>query len=221
MPNPSQVSTQNINTELGVSSTAQLKLSNNWVKNVASTFSTANTNVKMGQCRWGINFPGGGMINVRGDARDYTKEYQYSNYLTISSYDQLASYDAFDFVEAHVRLSLFSNGIMRIIANNLDPVFGNFSQDFTWLTSGSNSDYTARFDLESGALSAGSSASNTDLALSSTREWYCITAAMQGTHNQNDLDVATGNLIIKAYSSGTTLITRPVQMHAEATLGPI
>lgn len=44
MPNPSQVRAQDVNTELGVPTTTSIKMSNNWVLNVASVSETVTTN---------------------------------------------------------------------------------------------------------------------------------------------------------------------------------
>jgi hypothetical protein len=216
MPNPSQVSAQNINTELGVSSTAQLQLSNNWVKNLASTFSTSNSNIRMGDCRWGINFPGGEMLNYRGGNQDYVKTYNLNNSLTISSFDGVETYDSFTVAQSVAALTLFSNGVMKIEANDTgDP---GYSQHFTWLTSGANSEYTAQFNVTSGALTGGSGA-NTDHVLTADRTWIVSTNILQGSGgDQSDTRQASGNLIIK---SGGTLITRPVSLYAQAYLGPI
>lgn len=219
MPDPSSVSAQQINTELGVSSTTILPLSNNWVKNLASTWSTSNSNIKMGDCRWGINFPGGEMLNYRSGSESYSKKYQLDNELQISSYDQVAVYDSFTTAQAAAWLTLYSNGVMKIEANDTgDP---GYSQHFTWLTSGANSDYTARFDLyPGGTLSAGSSNANEDLALTADRTWYVVSPLLQGSGgDQDETAFASGNLIIK--SGGTTLINRPVYLYAQATLGPI
>jgi hypothetical protein len=221
MPNPSSVSAQQINTELGVSSTTILPLSNNWVKNLASTFSTANTNVKMGDCRWGINFPGGSMLNYRSGIEDYSKNYDQDNRLYIGSFDQVPVYDFSTATQASCWVTLYSNGVMKIEANDSGDV--GTPQHFTWLTSGTNADYTGNFTVDSGfegALDAGSSANNSDLALSTTRQWYVVTSLLQGSGgDQDDVKVVQGNLIIK--SSGTTLITRPVTLYAQATLGQI
>lgn len=78
MPAPSQTTAQNINTELGVSSTAELQMSNNWVKNVACKSSGA---ISYGDCRWGINFPGGYM-----DSFGYSTNYISDNKLALDSF---------------------------------------------------------------------------------------------------------------------------------------
>ena len=52
MPNPSQVSSQNVNSELGVSTTTQLSWGNNWVRNVATQYSGTNSTVNASKMRW-------------------------------------------------------------------------------------------------------------------------------------------------------------------------
>lgn len=219
MPNPSSVTAQQINFEIGATSnTTTLQLSNNWVKNLASTFSTANSNIKMGDCRWGINFPGGYLYNNRQTTQSFTKTYDTDNILQINSYDQLALYTGGDIVQAAAYFELFSNGVMRLIG--FDSQGGNYYVHITWLTSGLNSDYTANLNVISGAVTAGSSAINSDLALSTNRSWTVGTNQLLGSGgDQDETQTVTANLIIK--SAGTTLIIRPVTLYAQATLGAL
>ena len=63
MPSPNAVSASNVNTELGVGSSAQLNWGNNWVRNVTTQFTGTNSTVNGSKMRWGINFPGGEDFN--------------------------------------------------------------------------------------------------------------------------------------------------------------
>ena len=77
-----------------------------------------------------------------------------------------------------------------------------------------------QFQVTNGALTGGSDSANTDLSLSSNRTFQVATAVLFGTNgDQSVLNDASGNLIIK--SGGTTLISRPTSLFAEAALGPI
>ena len=143
---------------------------------------------------WGICFPGRFV--------DGYSDLSYNNYANSANAD---IYDA-DYVlspgvaAACSELSIFANGVYRMTG-------GANSYHRTWLTSGVNSDYTANFAISSGSVTAGSSATNTDLALSSDRAWYCYVAGA-------GLLEARGNLIIK--SSGTELFRRPLVLSAYA-----
>lgn len=213
MPNPSQVTSSNVNTELGKGNGTTLQLGNNWTRNLTTQSSGS---VTYGKARWGINFPGGSMVNYRSGLQLYEKQYQINNILQISSSDIVSVYDDFTIVQAAAWIRLYSNGVMRLEANDAgDP---GYSEHITWRTSGTSSEYTAQFNITSGSLSAGSDSTNTDLALSTDRSWYIITQYLQGSGGDNgDIKTADGNLIIK--SGGTTLISRPVSLYAEATLG--
>ena len=88
----------------------------------------------------------------------------------------------------------------------------------TWLTSGAAGDYTVQFQRTSGnTLTGSSSASNTNLAMSTDRFFALFTGAVGPGNGIVDKDTF-GNIIIK--DSGGTLITRPIQLstYAEVSL---
>jgi len=213
MPNPSQIRSSQINTELGVSSTAQLRMGNAWVRNVTTELSGT---VTFGKARWGINFPGGTL----SDDFDYAPNYEATSQLFLTASDFLTFYGSSDDVQGFTGLYLYSNGVMKLEAGTTAALARSYHR--TWLTSGSNTDYTARVDLDAGSdpASTGSSATGEDLGLDTNRVWYGATDVYFGSGG--DISVMTtvyGNLIIK--SAGTTLIRRPIYFVAEARLGEI
>lgn len=198
MPAPSQVTAGNINTELGVSSTAEIQMSNNWVKNVACKSSGA---ISYGNCRWGINFPGGSV-----DGTGYAKQYDQNSTLVDLAYSVGAGTQF-----ATCELTIASNGNMVIYASDMN---GTYSHVVNWLTSGAAGDYTAQLQVVSGNSPTGSAA-NTDLNLGTTRTWTWTVADNSGGGTTT---LATdGNLIIK--DGGGTLITRPISFSASAAGG--
>lgn len=195
MPSPSQVSAQNINTELGVGTTTTLSLGNNWVRNV-TTQTTGS--VDYGKARWGINFPGGRLINDLG----YSKTYGGGQANLPNTYFYMFAYDAgFSLASSNTILTVYSNGVMKLEANGSTTATN--VHHVTWLTSGVNSDYTAQLKVND-AVAIGGAALNTDLALSTTREWSSGAASGGGTAS----NYANCELIIK--DSGGTLISRPI-----------
>lgn len=204
MPNPSQVSAQNINTELGVGSTTLIQLNNNWVRNVASK---SSGQISYGDCRWGINFPGGSQsADVIAPANSYNKTYSTSPNLDLSAYDfSLSS------AEANTSLKIGSDGTLTI--ESIAGATYNIAQ-FTWLTSGSNSDYTANLYVNSDTTLNPNypSTTNVDHSLSETRHWR-ILAASGGGDAQG---YANCDLIIK--SGGTELFRRRITMFVLASV---
>lgn len=199
MPAPSQVTAQDINTELGVSSTAQIEMSNNWVKNVACKSSGA---ISYGDCRWGINFPGGDMglggYNLLGAT------YGASSKLEISS-AHLVFFDGATSAFCTSEINFYANGVMRL--NSYSAGSGSFVYHRTWLTSGSAGDYTVQFQRTGGdALTGGTT--NTDLVMSTTRTF--VLDGTVGPSVGTDFKNTIGNLIIK--DGGGTLITRPIEL---------
>jgi hypothetical protein len=198
MPNPSQVSAQNINTELGVGTTTELSLGNNWVRNVATkstgTISYANT-------RWGINFPGGLVTADYFGTNTYLRAYNTDPFLNLNATDF-----GFGSASANTILAIYSNGVMKFEATTTSY---SVAHHVTWLTSGSNSDYTAQL-LVNDAIAIGGASLNTDLVLSTTRIWSSGAAAGGGGQAIN---YANCDLIIK---SGGELITRRVYFNTFA-----
>lgn len=205
MPDPSQVSAQNINTELGVGSTTLIQLNNNWVRNVATK---SSGQISYGNCRWGINFPG----------RDHTTTQSVPQYSAsplqevITQSSPSAGGGAFN-ARARSGLNVYSNGVMRIYAEeeeNNGIVASNYFHR-TWLTSGANSEYTIQMNVDFGAFTSGNT-TNTDIAMSSTTGWE----VMAFSTGANQTKIANGNIIIK--SSGTEIFRRPFSYIAEAEI---
>jgi hypothetical protein len=174
-------------------------MSNNWVKNVACKSSGA---ISYGDCRWGINFPGGVMDQSGG----YDVNYETNSTLQISA-SQFTPQDGFSYAEGYSEIRFYANGVMRLQAST---TAGPTNYHKTWLTSGSAGDYTVQFQQTSGdALDGGSSAANTDLAMSTDRLFALFTGIVgtgAGFVSKNTL----GNIIIK--DGGGTLITRPIEL---------
>jgi hypothetical protein len=213
MPAPSQVSASNVNTELGVGSSTQLRWGNNWVRNVTTQYTGTDSTVNGSKMRWGINFPGGTISNTLG--YNVNVQYGLDSTLYLDGQDILTVYDSSSTVQGSTGITLFSNGVMQIAAGDAQNPQTTYHR--TWLTSGVNSDYTAQLRVDSGAITSGTA--NTDLSLSTNRQWIVATNALFGSGgDQQDLRTASGNLIIK---SGSTLIERPFSMYAFAVLGQL
>jgi len=202
MPDPSIISLSQVNEEMNgtdstVSSTATISLSNNWVKNVASDFYTGGS-INFGSLRWGVNFPGR-YITIGPLSVQVTNTALYRSTPLIS----LVSY-AYATVActANVTFQINSNGVLYYDCTRSTGSDIRFHR--TWLTSGVASDYTVNFVVESGTVTG--SATNTDLALSTTRTW-AIGSSAAGAGYRIDEDLASGNLIIK--SGGTEIFRRP------------
>jgi hypothetical protein len=85
----------------------------------------------------------------------------------------------------------------------------------TWLTSGAAGDYTVQFQRTAGAaLTGGSSAANTDLAMSTDRFFALDVQVGPGVDAASALTF--GNLIVK--DGGGTLITRPIELSSFAEI---
>ena len=205
MPAPNQVSASNVNTELGVGSSAQLNWGNNWVRNVTTQFTGTNSEVNGSKMRWGINFPGGDDSNG-----GFVKNYDTDSTLRILA-EETVSYDGFTLAQGYSEIRFFANGVMRLDTSTAasGPIFYHK----TWLTSGAAGDYTLQFQRTAGdALTGSSSASNTDLAMSTDRFFGLNAQVGPGV---DALSKTTfGNLIIK--DGGGTLITRPIELNAFA-----
>lgn len=200
MPNPSTVSAQDVSTELGKSTTTPLEL--NWA-NTRNVAVKSSGEISYGDCRWGINFPGGSIIysSLDPSGAGYGKNYDLNANLDLSGYAT-----GFGSQIAYCNVLVHSNGTLELRAAGGDVVV----ETRTWLTSGVNTDYTAQLILYDSAAGIGPSASNTDLALSTTRHWSIISASGGGTAS----NYANSRLVIK--SAGTTLINRAVNFTAFA-----
>lgn len=205
MPAPNQVSASNVNTELGVGSSAQLNWGNNWVRNVTTQFTGTNSTVNGSKMRWGINFPGGEDFNGI-----FTAQYNLNSTLQISA-EEIAIYDGSTYAQGYSEIRFFANGVMRI--DTARAATGPAYYHKTWLTSGAAGDYTVQFQRTAGdALTGSSSASNTDLAMSTDR--FFALDAQVGPGVDALSKTTFGNLIIK--DSGGTLITRPIELNSFA-----
>jgi len=212
---PSQVSAANVNAELNVSSTLTMSLSNNWVKNVAA-IPTSTTTLNYGRLRWGINFPGIQPDPAAGGFgySDANTPYRLANSANIL-YSVIAVQSTGS-VTANARIQINSNGILKYIigsATSGNPGGGTADiRTRTWLTSGTNSDYTANLVITTGSFDAGSSASNTDLLLSTTRNWtVTVVRASPGASSQ----LCSGVMIIK--NDGVEIFRRPWRISVSAT----
>jgi hypothetical protein len=205
MPAPSQVSASNVNTELGVGSSTELRWGNNHVRNVTTQYTGTNSVVNGSKMRWGINFPGA----------------EYFNGILLTSYDlnstlriiaeEIAIYDGFTYAQGYAEIRFFANGVMRF--ETARAATGSAYYHKTWLTSGAAGDYTVQFQRTAGdALTGSSSASNTDLAMSTDRVFALDAQVGPGVDALSK--TTQGNLIIK--DSGGTLITRPIELNAFA-----
>jgi len=186
MPTASQVSAQNINSEIGYGSTASVNLNETRVRNLACD---SSGEINFAQCRWGINFPGGlHQFGIR------TKQYDTTSALDL--YDNVViAADGVSTATASVSLYINDNGTMI--------VYTPTGVTNTWLTSGSAGDYYAQMSKTSGNDPSGD-AINTDLVLSTTRYWeWTVTVGPGYGYVTKSF---SGNLIIK--DSGI-LITRP------------
>lgn len=203
MPAPSTTTAQNINTELGQSTTTSVNLNETQVRNLACK---SSGQISYGDCRWGINFPGGAASPLL-----YTKTYTTESTLTISA-------DDLTFVPTQatssITLELNSNGTLTLTAFSGSSGTGTYSN--TWLTSGAAGDYTAQLSITSGDTPSGS-ATGSDLALSTTRSWS-FSVSSPGFGAGSETKECTGDLIIK--DSGGTLITRPIFFQAVAEAQP-
>lgn len=200
MPAPSLTKSSDINTELGKGSTTILRLGDANTRNLACVSSGT---IKYGNCRWGINFPGGEYFNGI-----FLKNYDTNSTLVIIA-EEIAIYDGFTYAQGYSEIRFFANGVMRL--ETARAATGSAFYHKTWLTSGAAGDYTVQFQRTAGDALTGDSA-NTDLAMSTDR-FFALNA--QVGPGVDALSKTTfGNLIIK--DSGGTLITRPIELNAFA-----
>jgi len=202
MPIPSETTASQINSELGKTSSAILKLNDANTRNLAVKSSGA---IKFGDCRWGINIPGGICDNI-----ERVINYNVDSELNIQA-SQFSMYDP-PFSSAYASAAIYfrSNGQMSIIVIGDAGDQNIFNR--TWLTSGSAGDYTIQLQKTSGNTPGGDSV-NTDLALSTTRSWT-LTSFIEPPGPGIDDKTLSGNLILK--DSGGTLITRPFFLASDA-----
>jgi hypothetical protein len=158
------------------------------------------------QLRWGINFPGRLLSRFNADT---TNSPQYNTSPNIEISDNNASFGFGFVVSASASIAFNTNGILSYNA-------GASTFTRTWLTSGTNSQYTANFALETGTLAAGSSQTNIDLLLSTNRSWS-VSATTSTSPPSNVGSTVTGTLIIKD-NTGVELLRRRIVLSASASL---
>jgi len=202
MPDPSQVTATQINTELGVSASAQLKWGNNWARNVATQYTGTDSPVNASKFRWGINLPGGS-----ASISSLEPKYNLDDGLFIAGND-FAAYNGVNEAGAFANIIFRSNGQLSIIVN------GSIAHNRTWLTSGGAGDYTIQFSKTGGTHDLTYGTQNTDLILSADTSFELQSIVGPGTGYL--FKTATGNFILKEYPSGVTHITRPTTFQAEA-----
>jgi len=202
MPDPSQVTATQINTELGVSASAELKWGNNWARNVATQYTATDSPVNASKFRWGINLPGG---DASGGG--FTPRYGLDDALLIYG-DSFVAYDGVSEAGAFATIIFRSNGQLSILTN------GIIAHNKTWLTSGGAGDYTIQFSKTGGTHDLTIGTQNTDLILSSdySFELQSIVGPNVGYSSKS----TSGNFILKEYPSGVTHITRPTAFETQA-----
>ena len=201
MPAPSLTKSSDINTELGKGSTTILRMGDANTRNLACKSSGT---ISFGNCRWGINFPGGEYSNG-----GFVKNYDTDSTLRILA-EETVSYDGFTLAQGYSEIRFFANGVMRLDTSTAasGPIFYHK----TWLTSGAAGDYTVQFQRTAGDALSGGDSANTDLAMSTDR-FFALNAQV-GPGVDALSKTTQGNLIIK--DSGGTLITRPIELSAFA-----
>ena len=201
MPAPSLTKSSDINTELGKGSTTILRMGDANTRNLACKSSGT---ISFGNCRWGINFPGGEYSNG-----GFVKNYDTDSTLRILA-EETVSYDGFTLAQGYSEIRFFANGVMRLDTSTAasGPIFYHN----TWLTSGAAGDYTVQFQRTAGDALSGGDSANTDLAMSTDR-FFALNAQV-GPGVDALSKTTQGNLIIK--DSGGTLITRPIELSAFA-----
>lgn len=196
MPDPSQVSAQNINTEIGASSTATVALNDPAVRNLANKSSGI---ISYGDCKWGISIPGGDISDVAGTT-SYTKTYS-----TLANIQIFTTTVVGPLAEAGIMVA--ANGALQYRTDTSEGG-GQVVKSATWLNSGTNSDYKIRLQTNGATLSGSSSAGDTDHVLSSDR-YFAINLSVSGALN--------GNIILKD-SAGTELFRRQVDLYVSGPL---
>lgn len=210
MPNPASTSMSQINTHIGSNRNS---LGDSYVRNLSNQQSGANS---FGKCRWGISLPAYqvGLLNYNTNADIYhSSEYTYPlNWESVQNYAQCALY-----------VNFFSNGTAEFKRGE-NQTGDTVQVSWTWLTSGSAGDYKIRVDVSSGAWSAGSSSTGTDLALSTTRGWVLLAESNWSSGPGWQPSPATasvaGTITIKD-SGGSTLISRSYAFDSTVYLGAI
>lgn len=152
-----QTSTNDINIEVGYSSSAELSLNDVRVRNLAKSLGN-ETSLEMKNASFGLQLP---LI-------DYTNALE--DVLDLTAFDAIASPGT---ATANAQIFIESNGDGQYVLNRsifVSPS-GEYTKSFTWLKTGSASDYEVKLDINSGANPTSGDSLGTWLVLSTTREW--------------------------------------------------
>lgn len=203
MPTPTgTIALSDVNVELGRSSTANISMNESAVRSLAGV-GGSGTVISMNDLRGKSNL-GATLNNYEAGAFNiqlYRQRYVNSG----------ATY-------ARVGITLYSDGSARYFYEDSGTATTNFTS-FTWKTGGGSvGDYYARFIVDAGSDSpnSSSSATGTDLVLSTTREWKAW-ADLPYTNGEAFYTVS-GTLQIKN-ASGTVLASKTLVMDAYAQSG--
>lgn len=203
MPTPTgTIALSDVNVELGRSSTASINMNESAVRSLAGV-GGSGTIISMNDLRGKSNL-GATLNNYEAGAFNiqlYRQRYVNSG----------ATY-------ARVGITLYSDGSARYFYEDSGTATTNFTS-FTWKTGGGSvGDYYARFIVDAGSDSpnSSSSATGTDLVLSTTREWKAW-ADLPYTNGEAFYTVS-GTLQIKN-ASGTVLASKTLVMDAYAQSG--
>lgn len=112
-------------------------------------------------------------------------------------------------VYAYNNITLNSNGTLYITDQG--------SYNFSWLLTGSNSDYYAYMDAPSGdPFDSGSSATGTSLQLNTSRAW---TLSVENSVNNSSVLKSLQSILRIKNSAGTDILAVDVYMYVEAQVG--
>lgn len=151
-----QTSTNDINIEVGYSSD-ELSLNDVRVRNLAKSLGN-ETSLEMKNASFGLQLP---LIDYNNALEDV---------LDLTAFDVIASPNT---ATANAQIFIESNGDGQYALNRSNFVnpSGMYIKSFTWLKTGSASDYEVKLDINSGANPTSGDSLGTWLVLSTTREW--------------------------------------------------
>lgn len=174
--------------------------------------------IRFSNLRWGINFPG------RFHALSISRSnYANSNNIAISVITGVTGVNPLqsNFITANGVIDIRSDGILSYIsranASIGTPITNSFNR--TWLTSGSNSDYTANVVVTSGFFDASPASDNTnqDLSLSVNRRWRKSVTRRQPPEGQGTTIQSVGGVII-IKNDGVEIFRRPFAIGVSASI---
>jgi hypothetical protein len=196
------ISLSDVNVELGRSSTASINMNESAVRTLAGV-GGSGTIISMNDLR--------GKSNLGATLNNYNAGAYNVQLYRESIVGSGATY-------ARVGITLYSDGTARYFYEDYYTATTNFTS-FTWKTGGGSAgDYYARLILDIGSSSpnSSSSATGTDLVLSTTREWKAW--ADVPITNAEAFYTVSGTLQIKN-SAGTVLASKTVVLDAFAMSG--